>query len=356
MKYVLFFLLLLSFWSLHAEYGERPLIIPREEWWADEEFNSRESSYWQDILTRRAQVPYVAPSQESIERNQKTNDYLNENFQKHFTTEYTQYYSTDWNFSYSWPLKYTNFVDSIIVHHTASEYADSISGVRDVYRYHSLSRQWWDIGYHYIIGYDWEIFEGKSGGDYVVGAHSKYNNYWSVSISLLWNYNEREVTESQKESLESLVQYLTKLYGINLSNERYYHMNCSWEKCNTFPIETYLDSAIAWHRDTGHTSCPGENLYPIIQEIREKNLENTANFTPILRWETTEKSQKKSDSNEYQTSLIFTYKNLLDWYSQERLIELRSVIDKVIESKKYDTEMIQKLQILKIAALIKMKE
>lgn len=45
-------------------------------------------------------------------------------------------------------------------------------------------------------------------------------------------------------------------------------MNCSWIKCATFPIETYLDNVLIWHRDATHTSCPWEKLYEQIQQIR----------------------------------------------------------------------------------------
>jgi hypothetical protein len=52
-------------------------------------------------------------------------------------------------------------------------------------------------------------------------------------------------------------------------------MECAGEKCSDFYIETYLDSVLVGHRDTGHTNCPGEKLYRQIQEIRENNLEFT---------------------------------------------------------------------------------
>jgi len=152
-------IIFLSFFSViastYAEYGEKPYIISREEWGADEEFWSRESTYWQDILERRSQASSTPQSQETIdyiaEKNAKINNYLNENFSKYFTLDETVYYNTQLSSSYAWPLKYTNFVDSIIVHHTESEYDNSLIWIQDVYQFHSLSRQWGDLGYNYVI-------------------------------------------------------------------------------------------------------------------------------------------------------------------------------------------------------------
>jgi N-acetylmuramoyl-L-alanine amidase len=71
-------------------------------------------------------------------------------------------------------------VNAIVVHHTHTEYTDSFEGIKQIYKYHALSKSWGDIGYNYIIGYDGEIFEGRQGGDYTVAAHSVWNNISTV--------------------------------------------------------------------------------------------------------------------------------------------------------------------------------
>ena len=48
--------------------------------------------------------------------------------------------------------------------------------IRGIYAYHTLSRQWGDIGYNYLVGQRGRIYEGRAGGDYVVGSHAAYNN------------------------------------------------------------------------------------------------------------------------------------------------------------------------------------
>src|SRR4030042_4782867 len=54
----------------------------------------------------------------------------------------------------------------IIVHHTATNYKYSTSKqIKKIYKYHSYTRKWGDIGYNYIIGKDGLIFEGRYGGN-----------------------------------------------------------------------------------------------------------------------------------------------------------------------------------------------
>jgi len=171
---------------------EKPFIIPRASWWANSQYNSLSDIYWQDILSARMSYVPAEKSQAEIDdakkKNKEIEDYLYGNFLDQFTSSETIKTKNNWEYTYAWPIKYTNQVDSIIVHHTHSEYEDSLEWMRDIHRYHSLNRQWWDIWYNYIIWYDWEIFEGREGWDYAIWAHSKYNNFGTVWISVMWNY------------------------------------------------------------------------------------------------------------------------------------------------------------------------
>lgn len=359
MKYAIIFIFV--FWFYNTSFwaaGDKPNIIPRSEWWANDQYNSKESNYWQNILESwsQANTKTVDADIQKIrnEKIEKINSYLYENFEKYFTLDETLHYNFEWGHSYAWPLKYTNFVDSIVVHHTEGEYKNSLTWINNIHKFHSLSRQWGDIWYNYIIGYDWEIYEWREGGDYTSGAHSKYNNFWSVGIALLWNYDAREVSIAQKDSLESLIQYVAKKYGIDFSKKRYYHMNCSGSKCAKFPIETYLDHTLVWHRDTWHTSCPWANLYTIIEEIRDNNLDFTAGFTQIAR--NTNKNDKNREDSEYQTSQIFVYKKYLIWYERKSLYKLKKHIEIAINSWEYNESVTKKLQILRLSIVLSLKD
>lgn len=332
--------------SIWEESWDTPLIIPRTSWWANSLYNDINSDYWKNIITANAN--YVAPysSAEQIalseEKTTKINSYLNENFSQQFTSSETITYNSSTGTDYAWDLQYTNVVDSIVVHHTHSEYSDDITGLNQIHKYHSINRQWWDIWYNYIIGYDGDIYEWREWWDYIAAAHSKYNNFGTIWIAVLWNYTSDWINTEQYKSLETLIQYLTQKYWIDLSNDRYYHMNCAGTKCDTFPIETYLDSVLIWHRDATHTSCPWDRLYEQIQQIRDDNLTFTSWFQAIARWENT---QEETDSSIPQIQKLL---QALSKYSQDELDSISKLVDEKIQQEPdYDTR--KKLKILKLA-------
>ena len=359
-KYTLFFLFLLTiFWfqnvfSIGEDNGENNddlLIIPRASWWANSLYNDINSDYWKVILTSQANyvAPYRSPEsiQASKEKTQKINDYFNNNFSDQFSSDEIISYNKETNTEYAWDLKYSQYVDSIIVHHTHSEYDDDLSGLNQIHKYHSINRQWWDIWYNYIIWYDWVIYEWREWWDFVAWAHSKYNNIWTVWIAVLWNYESNWINLEQYKSLEQLIRNLTQKYWIDLSRERYYHMDCSWNKCDTFPIETYLDSALIWHRDATHTSCPWDKLYDQIEKIREDNLDFTQWLQPIFRWD------NKGVSNISTSSVpkIQTLLKALSKYTQSELKSIQNLIDIKLEQE-LEHELRKKLQVLRLAIIL----
>lgn len=55
----------------------------------------------------------------------------------------------------AWPIQKVKQVSRIIIHHTAENMDSSKSDaemIRGIYVYHTLSREWGDIGYNYIVG------------------------------------------------------------------------------------------------------------------------------------------------------------------------------------------------------------
>lgn len=337
--------------STANETPEKPTIIPRISWWANEQYTSRESTYWQDILTSRANYvpPYVSPAvvQKRQADYKKAINYINENFSKENTITQKLSYDIESEFKLAWPQKYTDYVNAIVIHHTASEYSDSLSGIRDIYKYHSLSRQWGDIGYNYIIWYDGEIFEWRKWGKYVSSAHSKWNNNSTTWIAIMWDYSHKAINENQYQSLEKLVKYLAWEYGIDFNNKYYYHTNCAGEKCNTFPLETYLDSTLVGHRDTGHTSCPWDELYAQIQQIREDNQEFTRWFKSVKRGDRVPTSREEYT---LQTPEMKRILELLGKYSDSELEAFLVLIHERLKTEQSESKRVT-LQMVKIGIL-----
>ncbi len=163
------------------------------------------------------------------------------------------------------------------------------------------------------------------------------------------DYTDKEISKQQYESLEKLVRYLAWKYGIDFSKKHYYHMKCAGEKCNTFPLETYLDSTLVGHRDTGHTSCPGDKLYAQIDQLREDNLAFTAGFIPIKREEAI--IQKKEET-QAKSPKIQHLLQVLKPYSKQELQTIKGKINELLLDESMSHERRKKLQILRLAVTL----
>jgi len=123
-------------------------------------------------------------------------------------------------------------VDRIIIHDMGCDTRssgcnnnklDPITIIQNIYRYHAISRGWGDIGYHYIIDYWGNIYEGRYGGNGVRGAHTYYDkkcdnfNVGSIGILLMGNYAKNQLPELMYNSLERLVAWLSATNGLNPS-------------------------------------------------------------------------------------------------------------------------------------------
>lgn len=326
-------------------------IISREQWWADEEYTYSDSNYWKEILEKRNdESEKELTEKQKKEQEKKKEDYkaslnyINQNFKEQNTITKRTFFENDRPLA--WSIQKSDYINAIVVHHTHGEYDSSYEGIRQIYKYHSLNNEWGDIGYNYLIGYNGEIFEGRKWGDYSVGAHSKWNNISTVGISIIGDYHHKGINTLQYISLEKLIQHLSLKYGIDLSKDYYYNMNCSGAACNIFPLETNLHETLAGHRDTWHTDCPGDILYKQIEQIQFDNLELTRGLIPVKRWEVSPYfKDTQSLWNSHQEVI-----QILQQFDKEKLQQLINIIDARLEQNPKKS-IWNKLRIIKTIAI-----
>ena len=166
---------------------------------------------------------------------------------------------------YWWTQSYPKEVKKIIVHHTATtkDLNNPDAAVRAIYQYHTQTRAWGDIGYNFIIAPNGKVYQGRAGGPGVVAAHAGGYNTGSVGIALLGNYQEDEVPDAMLESLQDLIEQQAELHDIDISTKGNYR-------------GLYLDNLLM-HKDIGATSCPGENAYDYVEDIRQGKVFTTSN-------------------------------------------------------------------------------
>lgn len=164
-----------------------------------------------------------------------------------------------WAPQYSTPKKF-------IVHHTAGTQggSDPASVMRGIYQYHAVTRGWGDVGYNYVVDEKGNIFEGRFGGNGVIGAHavrtsggtSVSYNVGSIGISVMGNYEEQAFTKASEDAISKLIGDRAILNKIDPTASSYF-------------VDRTMPNVVG-HRDVDYTACPGASLYNDVATIRTK--------------------------------------------------------------------------------------
>ncbi len=158
-----------------------------------------------------------------------------------------------------WAHTYSKKIDLFVVHHTAvavgGDARSGVERVRAIYQYHAQNRGWGDVGYHYLIDEDGQIYEGKSGGDYVVAGHAYCHNVNTIGIALLGNFEVEKPSQDQMKALQWLLDDLADTYDVDLGDNADYH-------------GVPYSSPVVGHGDLLSTSCPGFYVAKTLSQVR----------------------------------------------------------------------------------------
>lgn len=163
-----------------------------------------------------------------------------------------------------WPLEENKTTRKFIVHHTGEvtdETRDPMELMRAIYYYHTITRGWGDIGYHYVIDKKGNIYEGRAGGATMVGAHTALHNVGSVGISLMGNFEYETPTDRQLKVLTLVLADHANRFRIDPTARSF------WLGSNSYNVSGHKDVA----RQGYGTACPGKNLYSVLPDIRAKS-------------------------------------------------------------------------------------
>jgi N-acetyl-anhydromuramyl-L-alanine amidase AmpD len=110
---------------------------------------------------------------------------------------------------------------AIVIHHSATE-----TGNAAMFDKEHEERGWEGVGYDFVIGNGTDSRDGQVEVTFrwrqqKTGAHCKTPNNWAneeaVGICLVGDFSKRQPTRRQMRSLEELVEFLQKRYGIRKS-------------------------------------------------------------------------------------------------------------------------------------------
>ena len=145
-----------------------------------------------------------------------------------------------------------------VIHHTATgnDYArEEVPAIlRGIYRYHTHTLGWDDIGYNFLVDRFGRVFEGRAGGvdRPVIGAHAAGHNDGSIGVAVLGCHDRQAcddpaVPAPAVEGLDRLVAWKFAYHGI--------------DPLETTRQEETTTSTIIGHREVGSTACPGDDLF-----------------------------------------------------------------------------------------------
>ncbi len=289
-------------------------IISRKERWADESIRYMNMTYaerkerlktkTEEEMKRLEETDFdeFFNKQKAEYEKSMRNDYLQTNFPDEQKVDAIVYQNG--THYLSWPQSYHYAKNKIIVHHTAGD-TSSFTGkesviayLKDVYKYHTITRGRGDVWYNFLIDPYGNIYEGRAGGDSVIWAHTNWNNTPSVGISLMGNFDIQKPSAEQIKSLATLIAALSKKYNIDPTAKADYH--------KVITESPYMKSSqagtIAGHRDAGVTSCPGKNLYSLLPQIKTMAVQTMAkgvlvSSSNVMKTVPTVKTIQKTVSN-----------------------------------------------------------
>ncbi len=146
------------------------------------------------------------------------------------------------------------YFNKLTLHHAAGWAARTLeegkAQVKAIQEFHQDGRGWSDIGYHFVVDMAGNIYQGRP--ETVLGAHVGGANTGNIGVCILGCYHPPETNWTCVDEMT----YKTEKALIHLY---------SWI-ADSYDIEP---SVLKGHRDYfGTTSCPGDNVWPLIPQMR----------------------------------------------------------------------------------------
>src|SRR5207253_9228616 len=168
-----------------------------------------------------------------------------------------------------WTPQHT-IVTHAVVHHTAG--ANSVANwdaeLRSIWYLHTFTNGWGDIGYNFLIDPNGTVYEGRAGGEGIIGAHFSCRNSNTVGVALLGTFSNVPPTDAALASLKQLLTELCRRNGIDPTATAHH------------PSSGLNLPTILGHRDGNVpgatctiTECPGDVLYSMLPAIRSQLFE-----------------------------------------------------------------------------------
>lgn len=156
-------------------------------------------------------------------------------------------------------------VTHLAVHHSASTadynastWSQAAANVKGIQTYHQVTNGWCDIGYQYLVSKQGWIFEGRGGGDDVVGAHDG-KNCGSMAACMMGYFHP----PFSNAPTTALLDATADLFAWKAAQKNINPLGSAWYAGFGGTMNT-----IYGHRDVSATACPGDSMYAQLPGLR----------------------------------------------------------------------------------------
>lgn len=117
-----------------------------------------------------------------------------------------------------------------------------------------VGKGWGDVGYHFLIGSEGSIYQGRPLP--WMGTHAPPNSY-NIGVNVIGDFHTKEYPNAQQlAALIRVTSWLCDTYDI--------------DPLSKIDIFGQSNLAVVGHRDWGATACPGDRFYALLPSIREQ--------------------------------------------------------------------------------------
>jgi hypothetical protein len=142
-------------------------------------------------------------------------------------------------------LRIPHRITHVTLHHTGDAQIlrptdDPAQRLRNLQAWGARDRNWWDVPYHFLMGLDGTVFEGRD-WRFMGETNTSYNPGGHFLISIIGNYDKQEPTPAQLEAIADLMAWALKRFDL--------------------PIDR-----IGGHYHYADTGCPGIHLRKYLED------------------------------------------------------------------------------------------
>lgn len=175
-----------------------------------------------------------------------------------------------------WTPKYVPWQKAVVHHTVTSDGGNNVAAeMRAIYYFHAVTRGWGDIGYHYLVDKYGNIWEGRQGGDHVVGGHAYGWNDGSFGVAAIGDYSVNSPTSAMQGAIANVIALKFKQLGFTPFGSGAFTHEEAARGGEMVDVTTTVPNIIG-HRDCvdtvgasgAATACPGGRIYAMMDGIR----------------------------------------------------------------------------------------